>query len=99
MLEIVGILFGVAIRGDVPLPLDLLPCFWKTLVRQPLDDSDILEAHALVESVSIISIEVAITPGGGKSWAIGARVEATLQFEVKFPVLTFRLTNEQSSTH
>ncbi|KAM6111771.1 LOW QUALITY PROTEIN: putative E3 ubiquitin-protein ligase HECTD4 [Pterocles gutturalis] len=43
-----GQLLGIAIRADVPLPLDLLPSFWKTLVGEPLDpDGDLQEADIL----------------------------------------------------
>ncbi|NWS61129.1 HECD4 ligase, partial [Chunga burmeisteri] len=43
-----GQLLGIAIRADVPLPLDLLPSFWKTLVGEPLDpDIDLQEADIL----------------------------------------------------
>ncbi|NWI22304.1 HECD4 ligase, partial [Sula dactylatra] len=43
-----GQLLGIAIRADVPLPLDLLPSFWKTLVGEPLDpDTDLQEADIL----------------------------------------------------
>ncbi|XP_014109259.1 PREDICTED: probable E3 ubiquitin-protein ligase HECTD4 isoform X4 [Pseudopodoces humilis] len=43
-----GQLLGIAIRADVPLPLDLLPSFWKTLVGEPLDpDLDLQEADIL----------------------------------------------------
>lgn len=37
LLHFFGQLLGIAIRADVPLPLDLLPTFWKTLVGEPLD--------------------------------------------------------------
>jgi E3 ubiquitin-protein ligase HECTD4 len=47
MLEFVGVLFGLALRSDVPLPLDLLPCFWKSLVGEELDSSDITDADFL----------------------------------------------------
>ena len=41
-------MLGIAIRADVPLPLDLLPSFWKTLVGEPLDpDQDLQEADVL----------------------------------------------------
>lgn len=41
-------MLGIAIRADVPLPLDLLPSFWKTLVGEPLDpDGDLQEADIL----------------------------------------------------
>jgi hypothetical protein len=35
MLEFVGQLIGIALRADVPFPLDLLPSFWKVLVNPP----------------------------------------------------------------
>ncbi|KAG9330584.1 hypothetical protein JZ751_023825, partial [Albula glossodonta] len=41
-------LLGIAIRADVPLPLDLLGSFWKGLVGEPLDpDADLQEADLL----------------------------------------------------
>ncbi|XP_060106352.1 probable E3 ubiquitin-protein ligase HECTD4 isoform X1 [Heteronotia binoei] len=48
LLHFFGQLLGIAIRADVPLPLDLLPSFWKTLVGEPLDpDLDLQEADVL----------------------------------------------------
>uniref|UniRef100_I3LKD5 HECT domain E3 ubiquitin protein ligase 4 n=1 Tax=Sus scrofa TaxID=9823 RepID=I3LKD5_PIG len=48
LLHFLGQLLGIAIRADVPLPLDLLPSFWKTLVGEPLDpDQDLQEADIL----------------------------------------------------
>nr|XP_019589535.1 PREDICTED: probable E3 ubiquitin-protein ligase HECTD4 isoform X1 [Rhinolophus sinicus] len=48
LLHFLGQLLGIAIRADVPLPLDLLPSFWKTLVGEPLDpDLDLQEADIL----------------------------------------------------
>ncbi|XP_036077417.1 probable E3 ubiquitin-protein ligase HECTD4 isoform X3 [Rousettus aegyptiacus] len=48
LLHFLGQLLGIAIRADVPLPLDLLPSFWKTLVGEPLDpDRDLQEADIL----------------------------------------------------
>ncbi|XP_066465637.1 probable E3 ubiquitin-protein ligase HECTD4 [Tiliqua scincoides] len=48
LLHFFGQLLGIAIRADVPLPLDLLPSFWKTLVGEPLDpDVDLQEADIL----------------------------------------------------
>ncbi len=44
LLEFFGKLLGVALRADVPLALDLLPSFWKSLVGQPLDAGDVLDA-------------------------------------------------------
>nr|XP_060642062.1 probable E3 ubiquitin-protein ligase HECTD4 isoform X2 [Anolis sagrei ordinatus] len=48
LLHFFGQLLGIAIRADVPLPLDLLPSFWKTLVGEALDpDLDLQEADVL----------------------------------------------------
>lgn len=72
LLHFLGQLLGIAMRADVPLPLDLLPSFWKTLVGEPLDpDQDLQEADILTynyvkkfESVSEgIVLEVSRAPG------------------------------------
>lgn len=42
-----GLLLGLALRSGVPLPLDLLPCFWKALVGVPLTRRDLAEADKL----------------------------------------------------
>ncbi|XP_078681858.1 putative E3 ubiquitin-protein ligase HECTD4 [Branchiostoma floridae x Branchiostoma belcheri] len=47
LLEFLGQLLGVAVRADVPLPLDLLTPFWKGLVGLPLDEDDLREADIL----------------------------------------------------
>ncbi|MEQ2307233.1 putative E3 ubiquitin-protein ligase HTD4 [Ameca splendens] len=48
LLHFFGQLLGIAIRADVPLPLDLLGSFWKGLVGQPLDpEQDLQEADVL----------------------------------------------------
>ncbi|XP_038229207.1 probable E3 ubiquitin-protein ligase HECTD4 isoform X2 [Dermochelys coriacea] len=48
LLHFFGQLLGIAVRADVPLPLDLLSSFWKTLVGEPLDpDVDLQEADIL----------------------------------------------------
>lgn len=48
LLHFLGQLLGIAIRADVPLPLDLLPSFWKTLVGEALDpEQDLQEADIL----------------------------------------------------
>ncbi|CAJ0915922.1 unnamed protein product [Ranitomeya imitator] len=51
LLHFFGQLLGIAIRADVPLPLDLLPCFWKMLVGEPLDpEADLYEADILTHN-------------------------------------------------
>ncbi|XP_078523549.1 putative E3 ubiquitin-protein ligase HECTD4 isoform X2 [Lissotriton helveticus] len=48
LLHFFGQLLGIAIRADLPLPLDLLSSFWKMIVGEPLDpDADLLEADVL----------------------------------------------------
>ncbi|XP_023814345.2 putative E3 ubiquitin-protein ligase HECTD4 [Oryzias latipes] len=48
LLHFFGQLLGIAIRADVPLPLDLLGSFWKGLVGEPLDpEQDLQEADVL----------------------------------------------------
>lgn len=48
LLHFFGQLLGIAIRADVPLPLDLLGSFWKGLVGEPLDpEQDLQDADVL----------------------------------------------------
>ncbi|KAM7391556.1 hypothetical protein PAMP_022238 [Pampus punctatissimus] len=48
LLHFFGQLLGIAIRADVPLPLDLLASFWKGLVGESLDpEQDLQEADVL----------------------------------------------------
>lgn len=48
LLHFFGQLLGIAIRADVPLPLDLLGSFWKGLVGEELDpETDFQEADLL----------------------------------------------------
>uniref|UniRef100_A0A4W3K6B9 HECT domain E3 ubiquitin protein ligase 4 n=1 Tax=Callorhinchus milii TaxID=7868 RepID=A0A4W3K6B9_CALMI len=48
LLHFFGQLLGIAIRADLPLPLDLLSTFWKTLVNEELDpDTDLQEVDIL----------------------------------------------------
>lgn len=66
LLQFFGQLLGIAIRADVPLPLDLLGSFWKGLVGEPLDpEQDLQEADVLTynyvkkfENVSILPVPV-----------------------------------------
>jgi hypothetical protein len=36
MLQFFGQLLGIALRAAIPLPLDLMPSFWRSLIGQPL---------------------------------------------------------------
>ena len=47
LLQFFGQLVGVAIRADVPIALDLLPCFWKSLKGEPLSLDDLREADCI----------------------------------------------------
>eukprot|EP00048_Salpingoeca_helianthica_P002631 m.58943 g.58943 ORF g.58943 m.58943 type:complete len:4152 (-) comp12215_c0_seq1:28-12483(-) len=41
LFEFLGVFMGIAIRADVPLPLDLLPHFWKGIVGLPVTADDL----------------------------------------------------------
>lgn len=64
LLQFFGQLLGIAIRADVPLPLDLLGSFWKGLFGEALDpEQDLQEADVLTynyvkkfENVSILPV-------------------------------------------
>ena len=47
LLQFFGQLVGVAIRADVPIALDLLPCFWKSLKGEPLSLADLRDADCI----------------------------------------------------
>lgn len=54
-------LLGVAIRADVPFPLDLLSCFWKSLLGCPLDrEEDLREADILTHKLLKNLVEVCV---------------------------------------
>ena len=53
-------LLGVAIRADVPVALDLLPCFWKSLREEPLTLDDIKDADWLTYSHTQRLLEVRV---------------------------------------
>ncbi|XP_013780547.2 probable E3 ubiquitin-protein ligase HECTD4 [Limulus polyphemus] len=43
-----GQLLGITMRADIPLPLDLMSCFWKSLLGLPLDPvTDLQQADCL----------------------------------------------------
>eukprot|EP00045_Choanoeca_perplexa_P018473 m.292787 g.292787 ORF g.292787 m.292787 type:complete len:4258 (-) comp17829_c0_seq1:6294-19067(-) len=44
-----GQLFGLAFRSDVPLPLDLLPSFWKALIGEELTRKDVYDCDKLLD--------------------------------------------------
>ena len=47
LLQFFGQLVGVAIRADVPIALDLLPSFWKSLKGETLSLADLKEADCI----------------------------------------------------
>ncbi len=52
-------LLGVSIRADMPIALDLLPCFWKSLKGEILDLSDLREADCITYNLTQKMLEVA----------------------------------------
>ena len=52
-------LLGVAIRADVPITIDFLPCFWKSLKGEPLSLEDLKEADCVTYNLTckILSAE------------------------------------------
>jgi hypothetical protein len=57
LLEFFGQLLGVAIRADVPVALDLLLCFWKSLKNEELSLEDLQEADIITYSLTKNIIE------------------------------------------
>ena len=47
LLQFFGQLVGVALRADVPIALDLLPCFWKSLKGELLSLDDLRDADCV----------------------------------------------------
>ena len=45
-------LLGVAIRADVPITIDFLPCFWKSLRGEALSLLDLKEADVVTYNLS-----------------------------------------------
>lgn len=45
-------LLGVAIRADVPITIDFLPCFWKSLRGEPLSLEDLKEADCVTYNLT-----------------------------------------------
>jgi E3 ubiquitin-protein ligase HECTD4 len=61
LLQHFGKILGLGLRSGIPLPLDLVPTFWKSLLGDPLDDEDLAAfdpiAHSYVEKITIIEDE------------------------------------------
>ena len=51
-LEFFGLVLGVAMRADVPLALDVLPCFWKALRGDPITLQDVQEADCVTYNLT-----------------------------------------------
>ena len=60
LLQFFGQLVGVAIRADVPIALDLLPCFWKSLKGEPLSLEDLRDADCITFQLTQKMISVNI---------------------------------------
>lgn len=50
-------LLAVAIRADVPIALDLLPSFWKSLKGEPLSLADLREADCVTYNLTCKLLE------------------------------------------
>lgn len=90
LLHFLGQLLGIAIRADVPLPLDLLPSFWKTLVGEPLDpDQDLQEADVLTYNYvkKFESVSEKHSDSGGVGSQSSARVSASGPGDTRAPQL------------
>ena len=53
-------LLGVAIRADMPISLDLLPSFWKSLKKERLDLSDLREADCITYNLTQKMLDVSV---------------------------------------
>ena len=64
LLQFFGQLVGVAIRADVPIALDLLPCFWKSLKGEPLSLEDLKEADCITYHLTekMLSVSILLCP-------------------------------------
>ena len=59
-------LLGVAIRADMPVALDLLPCFWKCLRGEGLTLTDLREADCITYNLTQKMLEVRALGRGEK---------------------------------
>ena len=50
LLQHFGKILGLGLRSGIPLPLDLVPTFWKSLLNLPLDDKDLSAFDPIVHS-------------------------------------------------
>jgi hypothetical protein len=48
LLQHFGRILGLGLRSGIPLPLDLVSTFWKTLVQEPLTDKDLAAFDPIV---------------------------------------------------
>ena len=62
LLQFFGQLVGVAIRADVPMALDLLPCFWKSLKGQSLSLADLRDADCITFHLTEKMLSVSLSP-------------------------------------
>ena len=59
LLQHFGKILGLGLRSGIPVPLDLVPSFWKSLVQEPLTDEDLAAFDPIVSSYvdKILSIK------------------------------------------
>ena len=53
-------LLGVAIRADMPISLDLLPSFWKSLKKERLELSALREADCITYNLTQKMLDVSV---------------------------------------
>jgi E3 ubiquitin-protein ligase HECTD4 len=71
LLQFFGQLLGIALRAAIPLPLDLMPSFWRSLVGQPLTSWTDDPAAAAMDPVTagyLASLEAVPTAEAFESW-------------------------------
>jgi hypothetical protein len=60
-LQFFGMLIGIALRADVPIALDMMPSFWKSLVGESITLEDLkqvdLGTHRFLEQIRSASVE------------------------------------------
>ena len=60
LLQFFGQLLGVAIRADVPIALELLPCFWKSLKGETLSLEDLQDADCITYNLTQKMLQVTL---------------------------------------
>lgn len=95
-------LVGVAIRADVPMAMDLLPCFWKNLKEEPLVVADLREADIITYNFTQQLLEVCIYVSSilDEQFIFGCgQVKDEAEFEELVSGLTQSIGKEEECDH